>query len=152
MRSNAIVISRMSREEINAMNEIKIGRFIAELRKEKKLTQNLSAVSFSTVLLLGIIVCSICDIAISGTFSWSLYPITAIVFGWSVFMPFVKYGSRGTLGSLVIFSILIIPFLYVMSMIVGDHLIMQIGVRMSLYSIAYLWCVYLIFRKSKWRK
>lgn len=56
------------------------------------------------------------------------------------------------LGSLVIFSVLIIPFLYVLSIIVGNHLIMPIGIRMSLYSIAYLWCVYLIFRKLRRRK
>lgn len=114
--------------------------------------QNILAVSFSVLLLLGIIVCSICDIAISGTFSWSLYPITAIIFVWLVFIPFVKYGRKGMLGSLVIFSVLIIPFLYVMSIIVGNHLIMPIGIRMSLYSIAYLWCVYLIFRKLRRRK
>ncbi len=114
--------------------------------------QNIFAVSFSVLLLLGIIVCSICDIAISGTFSWSLYPITAIIFVWLVFVPFVKYGNKGILCSLVIFSVLIIPFLYVMSIIVGNHLIMPIGIRMSLYSIAYLWCVYLIFRKLKRRK
>ncbi len=114
--------------------------------------QNILVVLFSVLLLLGIIVCSICDIAISGTFSWSLYPITAIIFVWLVLVPFVKYGGKGMLGSLVIFSISIIPFLYVMSIIVGNHLIMPIGIRMSLYVIAYLWCVYLIFRKLKRRK
>ncbi len=122
------------------MNEIKIS------------FQKISAILFSALLLLGVIVCSICDIATSGTFSWSLYPITAIIFVWLVFVPFVKYGSKGMLGSLVIFSILIIPFLYVLSIIVGNHLILSIGIRMSLYSIAYLWCVYLIFRKLKRRK
>ena len=55
--------------------------------------QNILAVSFSAVLLLGIIVCSICDMAISGTFSWSLYPMTAIIFAWLVLIPFVKYRS-----------------------------------------------------------
>ena len=114
--------------------------------------QNILAVSFSVLLLLGIIVCSICDIAISGTFSWSLYPIAAIIFVWSVFVPLVKYGTKGILGSLVIFSVLIVPFLYVMSILVGNQLIMPIGIRISLCSIAYLWSIYLVFRKLKRRK
>ncbi len=113
--------------------------------------QNIWTASFSGSLLLGIVVCAICDIAISGTFSWSRYPITAILFAWLVFVPLVKYGRKGIPGSLTILSVLIVPFLYVISRIVGDHLILTIGTRISLYSIAYLWCVYLIFRKSKGR-
>ncbi len=114
--------------------------------------QTIWTVSFSGLLLLGAIVCAICDIAISGTFTWSLYPITAILFAWLVFVPLVKYGGKGLPGSLAIFSVLIVPFLYVISRIVGNRLILTIGIRMSLYSIAYLWCIYLIFRKSKGRK
>ena len=110
--------------------------------------QTIWTVSFSVSLLLGAIVCAICDIAISGTFTWSLYPITAILFAWLVFVPLVKYGGKGLPGSLAILSVLIIPFLYVISRIVGDHLVLTIGIRMSLYSIAYLWCVYLIFRAT----
>ncbi len=80
------------------------------MNENKMSFRNVSALLFSGSLLLGIIVCSICDMAISGTFSWSLYPIAATLFAWSVLIPLVKYGGKGTLGSLVIFSILIIPF------------------------------------------
>ncbi len=38
-----------------------------------------------------------------------------------------------------------------MSIIVENHLIMSIGISMALYSVVYLWCVYLIFRKLKKR-
>ena len=38
--------------------------------------QNILTISFSMFLLTGVIVCSICDVAISGTFTWSLYPIS----------------------------------------------------------------------------
>lgn len=114
--------------------------------------QNVLSIAFSILLLVGIIVCAICDVAISGAFTWSLYPISSILFVWFVFMPLIKYGSKGTLGSLTAFSILIIPFLYVLSKIVDNNLIMTIGIRMSLFSIAYLWCVYLIFRRLKEQK
>lgn len=106
--------------------------------KRKMMTfQNTLVISFSILLLLGILVCSICDMAISGTFTWSLYPISSILFVWFVFSPVVKFGNKGILGSLIIFSILLIPFLYVISKIVCSDLIMQIGVRISLISIIY---------------
>lgn len=121
--------------------------------KRKMVTfQNALAISFSIVLLLGILVCSICDMAISGTFTWSLYPISSIIFVWLVFVPLVKFGSKGILWSLTIFSILLIPFLYVISKIVCSDLIMPIGIRISLASIIYLWCDYLIFKRLKARK
>ncbi len=114
--------------------------------------RNRLTVSFSAVLLLGLLVCSICDLAISGRFSWSLYPITAILFVWLVFLPLVKYGSKGLPGALALFSVLILPFLYGISRIVGEPMVLTIGIRMSLYGTVYLWCVYLIFRKAKGRK
>ena len=126
----------------------------AEKSAKRKMVsfQNVLSISFSILLLMGIIVCSICDIAISGTFTWSLYPISSILFVWLVFVPFIKYGSKGILGSLTVFSVLIIPFLYVMSKIVDNNLIMPLGIRISLFSVVYLWCVYLVFRKLKERK
>lgn len=126
----------------------------AEKSAKRKIVsfQNVLSIAFSIVLLMGIVICSICDVATSGTFTWSLYPISSILFVWFVFMPFIKYGSKGILGSLVVFSVLIIPFLYVISKIVDNNLIMPIGIRISPFSVVYLWCVYLIFRKLKKRK
>lgn len=146
------------RRETNASKDIEktIDNALAYAEKSAKRKilsfQNMLSIAFSILLLVGIIACSICDVAISGTFTWSLYPISSILFVWFVFVPLIKYGSKGTLGSLTVFSILIIPFLYVISKIVDNNLIMLIGIRMSLFSIAYLWCVYLIFRRLKERK
>lgn len=115
--------------------------------------QNVLTISFSLLLLLGIIVCSICDLAISGTFTWSLYPISSSIFAWLIFVPLVKYRGKGILASLVSLSVLIIPFLYAINKLIGSSsLIMPIGIRTSLFSIAYLWCVYLIFKELKARK
>lgn len=115
--------------------------------------RNILTTSFSALLLLGMIVCAICDVAISGTFTWSKYPISSILFAWFVFVPVIKYGCKGILGSLTAASVLILPFLYVISRIVGgNNLIMAIGIRIALISIVYLWCVYLFFMKFTSRK
>lgn len=126
----------------------------AEKSAERKIIsfRNVLSISFSLLFLLGIIVCSICDIAISGRFTWSLYPISSILFVWLVFLPLLMYGCKGIPGSLAAFSVLIIPFLYVISKIADNNLIVLLGIRISLSSLIYLWCVYFIFRKLKERR
>ena len=127
----------------------------AEKSAKRKMVsfQNVLTISFSIFLLIGVIVCSICDVAISGTFTWSLYPISSSLFAWLVFVPFIKYGSKGIPCSLIVLSILIIPFLYVISKIIGDNsFIMPIGIKISLFSVVYLWCVYFIFKWLSTRK
>lgn len=114
--------------------------------------QTVLALSFSLLLLLGIMVCAICDVAISGAFTWSLYPISSILFAWFVFIPLIKYGRRGILGALVALSLLILPFLYGISRLAANHWIITIGMRLSLFSVAYLWCVYWLFRRLKEHK
>lgn len=114
--------------------------------------QNVSTIVFSALMFLGITVCSISDVAISGKFTWSLYPISSIIFAWLIFVPIIKAGSKGLLGSLISFSIFTIPFLFIISTIIGNNLIMPIAVRMSLLVIAYLWCIYIIFKKLKEQK
>ena len=42
---------------------------------------------FSVILLTGIMVCIICNIAISGNLTWSLIPVSSIVFAWLIFFP-----------------------------------------------------------------
>lgn len=115
--------------------------------------QNIGAVTFSVLFLIGIVVCAICDIAISGAFTWSLFPISSIVFAWLVFFPVIKFGEKGVFGALVALSVAIIPFLYVLDNLVGDNaLILPIGIRMAIISIVFLWGVFALFKGLKARK
>ena len=121
------------------------------IKSRTNFIQNIFATVFSILLLLGIIVCAICDIAISGAFTWSLIPISSIVFSWLSFFPAVKYGKRGIAGSLIAISLLIIPFLYVLNGLIDVALLLPIGVRISVISIIYLWVVFALF-KTKARR
>lgn len=114
--------------------------------------KNAMTISFSVLLLLAILVCTICDMATSGAFTWSLYPISSVIFVWLVFLPLVKLRNKGIHWSLIIFSILLIPFIYAISEIACNNMIMAIGAGVSLVSIIYLWCNYLVFNRLKARK
>lgn len=115
--------------------------------------QNICFIAFSFLLFVGILVCAICDLAISASFTWSLIPISSIIFAWLILSPVIKRGAEGIRGSMLTLSILMIPYLYVLDHILraGD-LFLPIGVRISVISIVFLWVVFIIFKKIKSRK
>jgi len=117
------------------------------------LTQSIWAAAFSIVLLLGILVVSIVNTAISGVLTWALIPISAIVFAWLVCFPAIKFGAKGIFGSFITLSLFIVPFLYVLSSLIENNgLILAIGIRISAISIAFLWIVFGILKRLKTRK
>lgn len=146
-RSNAGV------EDVQESIENVIQYTETSVKNRFKTWQDISALAFSLLLGLGLIICVICDLAISGELSWSLYPISAIVFTWLVFYPVLKWGKKGILGTMISLSVLIIPFLFVIDVLVkSNDMILPIGSRMAAISIAYIWGVYLIFIKINKRR
>lgn len=127
---------------------------IALKRKdENNLTKNVViSIIFSVTFLIGMIVCSICDIATSGSLTWALIPISSIIFAWIVSVPIIILGKRGIVGSLISLSILTIPYLYILSDLLDLKVIFSIGTIMSIISIVYLWLIFLVFNRLKARK
>lgn len=115
--------------------------------------QNIGFISFSLILFTGIVVCSICDVAIFGKFTWSLIPICSSIFTWFVLFPVIKLGRRGILITLIILSLMVIPYIYVLDFLIEtDHLLFKIGFRVSIIGIIYLWVIFSVFcllRKKK---
>lgn len=105
------------------------------------------------LLLIGVIVCTICDIIISGAYTWSLIPVSAIVFAWVALLPIKRYGKKGIWGSLVILNICIISYLYALNNVVQNtKLIFSVGMRMAVASIIYLACIFVIFKLLRKRR
>lgn len=107
------------------VNELLSGEKIDMERYEKKVDENLIALKrkdennmtknviisivFSATLLTGIMVCLICNIAISGSLTWSLIPVSSIVFAWVISFPGIVLGKRGIIVSLISLSVLSSP-------------------------------------------
>lgn len=150
------------------VNELLSGEVIDMDNYEKKADENLIALKrkdennmnknmifsivFSITLLIGIIVCAICDIAISGDLTWSLIPISSIVFTWVVSIPFIILGKKGIIGSLLSVSIFIIPYLYILSDLVNVKAVFSVGTIMAIASIVFLWLIFIIFNRLKAKK
>ena len=108
---------------------------------------------FSITLLVGIMVCGICDFAISGSLSWSLIPITSIVFVWVISFARIMLGKKGIIKSLIALSVFVIPYIYLLSRKLNVKELFQLGTIISLISLLFLWIVFAVFcRIGKTRK
>lgn len=150
------------------VNELLSGDIIDMQNIEKKADENLIALKrkdennikknvivfiiFSIILLIAIIVCAICDIAISGNLTWSLIPISSIIFAWIVLSPVMILVKKGFFCGLISISIFIIPYLYILSELINVKSVFSIGSIMSIISIVYVWILFGIFNRLKIRK
>ena len=108
----------------------------------------------SIVFLTAIFVCVFIDYILNDLLTWSLYPVSSCVFVWLTFLPFMlKLKKRKILFSLCIFSILIIPFLFVMEYASPvNNWVISLAIPMVIPSLAYLWIAFMLLKSkmSKW--
>lgn len=129
---------------------------IALKRKdENNMTKNVMiSILFSVTLLIGIMVCLICNIAISGNLTWSLIPVSSIVFAWVISFPGIILGKKGSLVSLMSLSVFVIPYLFLLSRLTKVKEVFSIGAAVSLASIVFLWIIASVFNRigktGKW--
>lgn len=120
---------------------------IALKRKdENNITKNgIISILFSVVFLIGIMVCLICNIAISGSLTWSLIPVGSIVFAWAISFPSIILGEKGIFVSCMSFSIFIVPYLFLLSSLIKVKEVFSIGAAIAVTSIIFLWIIIAIF-------
>lgn len=120
-------------------------------KDENNLTKNMIiSILFSATLFVGIIVCLICNVAVSGSFTWSLISTGSIVFAWAICFPTILLGKKGGIASLLALSIFTIPFLWLMSMLLKVKEVFSIHiVCIAVVSIVFLWIAFVIFHRTR---
>lgn len=115
-------------------------------KEENNMTKNtIVSILFSAALLVGIMVCLICNIATSGSLTWSLIPVSSIVFVWVISIPSIVLGKRGIVASLISLSIFIVPYLFSLSSLIKTKEVFSIGSSMAVASIIFLLAVPFLF-------
>lgn len=100
------------------------------------------------LLLIAVGVCLICDLAISGGLSWSLYPAAACLFAGCVTMPLIRRGAKGVRPALCRLTLLIGPFLAAIDWQLARSdprapvSILPIGLAAALPGLLFLWGCY----------
>ncbi len=114
-------------------------------KKKIKSWRGICGIVLSALFFIGIVVCAICDVAVFRKFTWSLYPISSILFGWALLLPIFLSGRRGIAGSLLLLSLLLIPYLCVLNALIQNSpLLLPIGIRTAIVSILYLWIIFVL--------
>ena len=122
---------------------------IALKRKdENNMTKNvIISILFSAALLVGIMVCLICNLAISGNLTWSLIPISSIAFAWVISFPGIILGKKGITASLISLSVFIVPYLFLLSSLIKAKEVFSVGAVMAAVSIVFLWIIAAVFNR-----
>lgn len=111
-------------------------------KDENNMTKNtIISMLFTVTLLVGIMVCLICNIAISKNLTWSLIPVSSIVFAWVIAIPSILLGKRGVKVSLVSLSVFTIPYLFLLSRLIRVHEVFSIGAVIAVISIIFMWII-----------
>ncbi len=103
---------------------------------------------FTAGCLIAIIVCAICGLAIKTNFAWSPIAISSVIFGWLILSPMILRPRKGFYISSIILSILIVPFLYILSILSGIKEVFFVGWIMAIIGVVYFWSVIGICHKS----
>ena len=106
----------------------------------------------SIVFLIAIITCVICDYFINEQLTWSLIVISSLVASWLLLLPLFKLKEKVVKSFLIVLSVIIIPYLAVLSMILKSSSVFSLGTSISVASLVGLWCIYGVFLKYFHRK
>ena len=146
----------LSGERIEMNNyEEKVNENLIELKRKDENNMNKNAIIstiYTIAMTIGIMVCCICDIAISGTLTWSLIVLSSILVTWIASFPVILLGKRGVLVAMIAISIIIVPFMYILSILIKVNEVFSIGAIMSIISLAFLWIIYVLYYRLKERK
>lgn len=107
---------------------------------------------FSGAILLSALVCLICDAALNGGFSWSLVVCCSLALAWAVLLPLLTARQHPLRLALAALSAGILPYLYILGDLLGRPEVFQFGLRIAPAAVIYLWVVWAVCRKRRWRK
>ena len=124
----------LSGERIEMNNyEEKVSENLIELKRKDENNMNkntIISIIYTITMVIGILVCCICDVAISGTLTWSLITLSSILITW----------------------IASFPFMYILSILIKVNEVFNIGAIMSIYTLVFLWIIYILYYRLKERK
>lgn len=104
-------------------------------------------------LLLGILPCIICDLALTGDLSWSQFPISGCLFTGLSIAPLLLPGRRGEIAALGVFTLLLPLYLIRLTWLVGRPPLMgPIALGSCAIWLPFCWLVAILFWRAGERR
>ena len=114
--------------------------------------RNIILISFLGSVLIAIVVCMICDLAINDRLTWSPIVIISCIAGWVLAIPIIKARRKVVMKALIVLTIITIPYLYLLFRTTYIWNIFAMGGPIYFVSIIGLWCMYATFLLLKDKK
>lgn len=99
--------------------------------------------------LIALLSCAIVDRAINGELSWSIIPISSIIFSYLIAIPFICIKNNKILYTLIVLSILIIPYMNILNIFINSEMFLELSIKASIIGTVYLWSLFLLFKFVK---
>ena len=101
-------------------------------------------------LFLGILPCIICDLALTGELSWSLFPISSCLFTGLSIAPLLLPGRKGEVMALGVYTLLLPPYLLYLTRLVGSPPLMRpIALGCCAIWLPFFWLTALLLWRDK---
>lgn len=113
--------------------------------KKRTTKGRILSAAFTVILFIGIFVCCICNLAISGRLTWAFLPASSILYAWLLFFPALLWQKRGIFIVLLSASIFTVPYLFLLGIFTKTAAVFSIGTATALPAIAFLWVIYAVF-------
>ena len=104
-------------------------------------------VTISIASLIAIFTCLICDFFTSDSLSWSIIATISIAAAWFLLLPCLTSTNKAIIKTLLILSIAPFIILASIALVYKKVIVITLGAIISLIGIAFIWLVYVIFRK-----
>ncbi len=115
-----------------------------------KINNKLITIIFSSISFLTIIICLICNFLINHTLSWSLIVLFSILLCYFIILPsLILPKKKKLLSSLICLTIFIIPYFFILNLLLTNFNIFKIGSISSLITLIYLWCTFFVYQKLR---
>jgi transcriptional regulator with XRE-family HTH domain len=143
----------LSGERIEMNNyEEKVNENLIELKRKDENNMNKNVIISTIYTIAMIIGIMVCYIAISRTLTWSLIVLSSILVTWIATFPVMLLGKKGVLVAMIAISIIIVPFMFILSILIKVNEVFSIGSIMSIISLVFLWIIYVLYYRLKERK
>lgn len=153
-------------ELLNGKKEENISKEKEQVNKNiftyaEKLTEQSKASIISVIKIIiqclfitSIVVCSIIDFALTKSFTWSLYPITSVIFVWIAVFPLLYFKKHQLIFSLCSFSIFLLPFLFILKKVLNlqTDWFMPLAFPVSLILVLLLWIIFFLYKFTKFNR
>lgn len=120
------------------------------VKKHRENIRKLSWCFLSVAMLLGMMICLICDYAMNDGFSWSIISSSAIVYAWLVVTTALMSTKRIIEKTLVVIMLAIFPFLYIISTQISYPKLLQTSWIIALGADGLLLICYGILKKGSY--